>query len=469
MREDINKYVDDYFDEMIERLKDLIRIDSQKKEAKDGMPFGEGAYKVLKYAESMLNDYGFVTTNYDNYVLTADIDDKKGGLDILAHLDVVTEGEGWTVCEPFEPVIKDGNIYGRGSADDKGPAIAAILAMRAVKDLGYQLKKGVRLILGTDEECGSEDLLYYYSKEKEAQMSFTPDAEFPVINTEKGRLRSPFVTDIKIEKNSKSVIEIKAGKIINVVPSKARAKVANISKAEVEDTFKSVLNDSRLSCVVKDLGDATEIYIEGIGGHSAYPEVSCNALTAMLRLLSSLDLDDNHSNNLIKEISKYFDFGDYYGKALGIDMEDEISGKTTICLNVCDFGNDKFSASFDCRAALPANDENLTKVITQKLSALGFKVEEDKMVPSHHVSADSFLVKTLLEVYEDHFGKKGTANSTGGGTYVHDLKNGVAFGCEVEGVDNHLHGSDEFMVVDMIRKSAKIFADAIIRLCVECE
>ena len=58
---------------------------------------------------------------------------------------------------------KDGKIYGRGTADDKGPAIAALYAMRAVKELGIPVKKNVRLILGTDEECGSSDIRHYYS------------------------------------------------------------------------------------------------------------------------------------------------------------------------------------------------------------------------------------------------------------------------------------------------------------------
>src|SRR5699024_10557105 len=111
---------------------------------------------------------------------------EESQLDILAHLDVVPAGEGWTVTEPFEPVEKDGRLYGRGTADDKGPAVAALYALRAVKELGIPLKKRVRLILGTDEECGSSDIQHYYAVEKEAPMTFSPDGAFPVVNIEKG-------------------------------------------------------------------------------------------------------------------------------------------------------------------------------------------------------------------------------------------------------------------------------------------
>ena len=113
----------------------------------------------------MAEGYGFAISNYDNYVGTVDFGGTESQLDILAHLDVVPAGEGWTVTKPFEPVEQDGKLYGRGTADDKGPAVAALYAMRAVKELNIPLKKRVRLILGTDEECGSSDIAHYYAVE----------------------------------------------------------------------------------------------------------------------------------------------------------------------------------------------------------------------------------------------------------------------------------------------------------------
>ena len=87
------------------------------------------------------------------------------------------------------------------------------------------------------------------------------------------------------------------------------------------------------------------------------------------------------------------------------------------------------------------------------------------MVPPHVVPGDSEFVLTLLDSYEKYFGKKGEPIAIGGGTYVHGLKRGVAFGCAVEGVDNRMHGDDEFMRIERLLTSAKIFADAIVKLC----
>lgn len=157
-KEKISRYIDAHRKEMLEDIGALCRINSVKGSYRIGKPYGEGCSEALRTALHIAECYGFSINNYDNYVGTVDMNDKEAQLDILAHLDVVPAGDGWTVTEPFEPVVKDGKIYGRGTADDKGPAIAALYAMRAVNELGIPLKKNVRLILGTDEECGSSDI-----------------------------------------------------------------------------------------------------------------------------------------------------------------------------------------------------------------------------------------------------------------------------------------------------------------------
>ncbi len=85
--------------------------------------------------------------------------------------------------------------------------------------------------------------------------------------------------------------------------------------------------------------------------------------------------------------------------------------------------------------------------------------------PPHQVPADSPLVQTLLACYEEYTGQKGACLAIGGGSYVHDLARGVAFGCSMPGTDNRMHGADEFAVVDELVLSAKIFAQVICDLC----
>lgn len=170
----VQKMLKDYFtahrQEMVDDICRLACIDSVRSAAQAGMPYGIGPAAALNTAMEMARGMGFAVTDYDGYVAAIDMNDRPTQLDILAHLDVVPGGEGWTVTAPFSPIEKDGSLYGRGVADDKGPAVAALYAMRAVRELGIPLSKNVRLILGTDEECGSSDIAHYYQKMPEAPM-----------------------------------------------------------------------------------------------------------------------------------------------------------------------------------------------------------------------------------------------------------------------------------------------------------
>lgn len=234
-REKIDAYIDSKKDEMLEDLKTLVRINSQRGRAEEGKPFGDGPAKVIAAAEGLMKQYGLQTTNYDNYVVTGDFGTQEKALDILAHLDVVPVTEDWTVTEPFQPKVVDGRIYGRGTADDKGPAIAALYALRAIRELGLPMKKSVRLILGSDEECGSGDLEYYYAKEQEAPYTFTPDADFPLINIEKGSFKGEFSADFPVEDAKAYVVSFTSGDKVNVVPARAELVVAGVEAAVVEE------------------------------------------------------------------------------------------------------------------------------------------------------------------------------------------------------------------------------------------
>ena len=126
-REQIEAYFEAHKDEMVKDIMDLVSIRSVDEAAKPGKPYGDGPAEVLDAALKLAEKYGFTDVkNVDNYVGTITMGAEDVRLGILAHLDVVPEGSGWTVCEPYKPVVIDGKIYGRGSSDDKGPAMAAL-------------------------------------------------------------------------------------------------------------------------------------------------------------------------------------------------------------------------------------------------------------------------------------------------------------------------------------------------------
>ena len=464
-KKEIEQYIDSHRQEMLDDICTLCRINSEKMPYVEGKPYGEGPFAALNAALEMAEGYGFSITNYDNYVGTADLNDKEAQLDILAHLDVVPAGEGWTVTEPFEPVEKDGKLYGRGTADDKGPAVAAMYAMRAVKELGIPLSKNVRLIMGTDEECGSSDIEHYYSVEKEAPMTFSPDGEFPVVNIEKGRLPGHFTAGWEKSEQLPRLVSFKAGVKTNVVPGKAHAVVEGVELEVLTATAAQMEQETGIHFEFGEESGKMHITAVGEGAHASLPHDGKNALTGLLSYLTRLPLTECGQTETLKKLLGLMPHGETDGKSLGVKMGDELSGDLTLAFSMLTVNGEGLDGEFDSRCPICANEDNVLKVIRENMANIGVTLHNETMTAPHHVDGDSHFVRTLNAAYELYTGLKGGCESMGGGTYVHDLKNGVAFGAALPGTDNRMHGADEFAVIDELMVSAKIFAQVIVDLC----
>lgn len=453
--------------ELVEAVCRLVSVRSVREEPQPGEPFGPGPAAALREGLALCRELGFAAGNYDNYVGTADLNDKETVLHILGHLDVVGEGTGWTVTEPYEPKVVDGVLYGRGVADDKGPVTAALFAMKCVRDLGLPLKKNVRLLLGTDEESGSSDIEYYYAREPFAPNAFTPDANFPLIHIEKGHYHPDFGARWERSSALPRVAELRGGFRTNVVPPEARALVLGVDKGDVEKLCADLSAETGAAFTVEAEGEGVRIFCAGKNAHAAHPDDGNNAITALLALLSRLPLADCGSTRAVRSLHGLFPHGDTRGRALGIAQEDGESGPLTLNLAIAELDEEGFSAKFDVRFPLCANEENCRKACEAGLKKHGISVTGDgDMTAAHRVPADSPFVRTLLRCYEAYTGEKDAKPiAIGGGTYVHDIPGGVAFGCEMPDFDPRMHGADERIRVADLVLSGKIFAQAIADLC----
>ena len=464
----IEQWVEAHRGELIEDIKTLVRIRSDKGDALPGKPYGEGPAAALDQALRIAESYGFRVKNYDNYVGTVDfLPENDHHLDILSHLDVVPVADGWTVTAPFDPVERDGRLYGRGTADDKGPSIAALYAARCVRELGIPLRHNVRLIWGCDEECGSSDIEHYFRLEPQAQYTFTPDAEFPLINPEKGGLNGTITGEYEKTDTLPRVCSIDAGLKINVVPDQCRMVIEGMRKGVAEIYCASAKEKTGVSFRVRDLGEnRIEIQAQGTGAHAASPEMGNNAITATLELVSLMHFPASEQNEKLCALSKLLPHGDFLGEGLGVAMSDEISGQLTLSLNIIHVTETGLRTQFDSRTPVCATEENMKRVAAEHCAAAGLALEDSSMRPPHHVPAESPFIQTLLDAYVKFTGDADAKPiAIGGGTYCHEIENGVAFGCTMPGTDNRMHGNDEFAVIEELVTSVKIFAYVIIRLC----
>ena len=465
-QDQINAYFDDPArrQQLVEAISRLVRIRSVREEAQPGMPFGPGPAAALAEGLKLAEELGFSVKNYDNYVGAVDFNDQETQLHILCHLDVVGEGTGWTVTEPYEPIEVDGMLYGRGTDDDKGPVAAVLLAMQAVKDLGVPLKKNVRLLLGTDEESGSEDIAYYYSKEPYAPCTFSPDGEFPVINLEKGSYKPVFTKTWAAESATPRVKELHGGFRINVLPPEAECVVAGLSAEAAQPYCDKAAGETGVTYALTERGDDLHILCKGKGAHASTPEEGVNAITGLIHLLCALPLAKVGSTAALHALNALFPHGDYAGKALGIAQADEMSGPLTLAFSLLELNDTGLSGQFDSRVPVCANEDNCKAVTEAAFAKFGFTAEGGMQAP-HYTPADTPLVSTLLKCYEQYSGRKGECLAIGGGTYVHDIPGGVAFGCAMPGFNGNMHGADEHTCIADQLTAAKIFAQAIIDLC----
>lgn len=461
----INEYIDNKRDDFLNDLSSLVAIKSVKSEAKEGMPFGEGCAECMEKCMNIFASYGLKCENLGNYIGYCDLNENQTALDILGHIDVVGEGDGWD-SDPYTMLLKDdGCVYGRGTDDDKGPVVAALYAMRAIKDLNIPLSKNVRLIVGGDEESGSElDLNAYYSKFSPAPATFSPDASFPIFNTEKGSYKPTFTKKIATSTILPRVAEFSGGYRINVLPAKAQVKILGLSKNDISQITNEYSKKSGVIFSANDTNEGVIIYADGKATHASTPEDGLNGITALLNLIALFNLPSCPVNDAVKELSELFPFGDNYGKAININQEDEISKKLTVVLSLLEITENSVWGRFDARTPLCANDDNcrchFEKIMNEK-----HYFTEGEMSPPHHTPEDSVFVSTLKSVYESFTGEKCKCLSMGGGTYVHNIEGGVAFGASKPDFQSNLHGANERACVDDLLAAAKIFAHVIVQMC----
>lgn len=451
-KEKLDHYIAKQMDRQIEDICRLVRIESVRGEKGPETPFGAGPAKALEVALDTARNMGFPVFCIDGCIGVVEGGGKEPGVDILAHLDVVPGGDGWTVTEPFAPLVKNGRIYGRGAADNKGPAVSVLYALNAVKSLGIPLRKKVRILWGTAEETGCEDLPHFYNSHDPAPMTVSPDASFPVITKEKGR----FEGHLSGEYETGDVCSLDCEGPSNAVPARAFAVLGSwVGEQEVENLFDGEEAEYTL-CREKE---GLKIRVEGKGAHSASPQNGDNALVKLLHLLSRLP----GTQKRLKDLAKVFPYGDHQGTRLGITPQGR--EPFTVSLNCLCWNERKgLYAICDCRIPVGMTKEMVVPLLTEAMKEFGILVRGTWTEP-HMVSDDSSFVKTLLACWEECSKRPGIPKAIAGNTYAHGIVGAVAYGFADPDIRTGTHGPDEYVLIDQLLLGTRIYARMILELC----
>lgn len=408
------------YENLTDNLKDLLKIESVMGKAEKGMPFGKETYKALKYMLDLGDSFGFKTKDVDGYAGHIEWGDGENIFGVLCHLDVVPAGDGW-IHPPFGAVTENGKIYARGTLDDKSPAMAVLYAVKRLKEEGFKPNKKFRLIMGLNEESGWKCMDYYLEKEKMPHMGFSPDADFPVINCEKGVLflkLSFKCEDLKLTK-------ICGGNRVNMVPDNAYFDYNG-----VKETF------------------------TGVSAHGSAPHKGDNAIIKMLKKLNTLSKD-----KIVKDLNDLF-CNENYLQCLNIDIEDKVSGKLTLNLGLIELNDRDITISLDIRFPISYKKEDIIQRIEKNLPE-NWNVEVAGYHRPLYIPENDELVIKLLKAYNSVTKTQGKCISIGGATYSRVLDKGVAFGPVFPDEESKIHTADECIDIENLYKMTDIYYEAL--------
>ena len=436
MNAQIEKYLENHFQEMLDDLSEFVAIPSVSSDH-------ENVVKALRFILALAEKYGFKAWSVlDEQVGIIEMGEGDETLGILTHVDVVPPGdlEDWNT-DPFTTVIKDNRIYGRGTLDDKGMVLSSLYAMRAVKELGLPIKKKVQLIMGTQEEVEWVDMDQFVKEYPLPDYGFTPDGEYPICNIEKGTVDQTLEFDVKDEKEPEGVYlkKLDIGIANNVVPGKARATLSN----------------------------GEEILAIGKAVHSCQPERGENAIFKLKEMLNEKGLAPSRLGDLLNAVAE--DLSDPFGSKVGLYSADEyymgeFVHRNAFSPTILKAEDGKAILNVNVRFPYGEEPENIIKHFEDWAAPLKGKTLRVSSLPAVFVSKERPFLKVFAEAYEDVSGLENEFTLAYGGSYAKAMPNVVSWAPLFPDEEDTCHEPNEFIDLDSLMKSTKIFGESIMKI-----
>lgn len=405
--------------EMIEALQKLVSFQSIAKDEGPEYPYGKEVCGAKEYVLELAKSFGMRAEDVPGKYAYIEIGEGPRLIGILSHLDVVPAGDGWTQ-DPFRGEIVDGKIYGRGTTDDKGPTIAVLYAMKALKEK-TTLPTRIRLILGQTEENGEwRDIEAYTDAEEIPECGFTPDGDFPAIQNELGAMV------FRVQMPQSGFLQGEGGTAPNMVPARARVK-----------TEFGTYEASGKAC------------------HGCAPWLGLNGISELMEKVYQAEPENRFLRMYADLIGKTI-----YGEKLGIAAEDE-SGKLTLNVGLFEVRDETATLMVDIRYPAKKNPDEISGSLVRQFSSYGASCECVYHVRPLYTPSDSPVLGALLSAYREVTGDDSRPISIGGGTYAKAMPNMVAFGPNFPGHENREHMEDEYILVEDFLKLEEIYERAL--------
>ena len=454
-------YAQQHRNEMIDMLRCLVSMRSDRDEAKLGEPFGKQCADILRLTERLYAANGFKTKNCirDGYLLAYCGEGEKS-IGLFAHADTVESQNDWLLTHPYTPLLRDGFLIGRGVKDDKAGIVISLWCARMFRDLQIPLRSRLILFTGCNEESGMQDIENFAATEEMPSFNLVCDTAFPIYVGDKGGL----IVECETETPFETIQAFEGGESANISLGEAKACMPFTEELWTE---LSELQDSHLA-VTKDDGKLW-LNAKGISTHGALPEGALNAgllaAKALLRCKSIQGNDRIVANSLVLLLE------DVYGEMLGIGASDVHFGPVTCTNGKVSLHNGRVRCTLDIRHGDSVHQSELLANLENGLKNLGFKITAitRRALPWRLEESNPF-VQGLDGVYREMTSDTRPIRYNAGRTYACCLKNAIEVGTSTGGhsfpdsIAGHgnVHQPDEMLSIDGFTEAFELIASMLI-------
>ncbi len=395
----------------------------------------------------------------------------ENALGILVHADVVPAGDAarWA-HPPFGGDLVDGAVWGRGSLDDKGPLVASLYAMAALKDSGLPLTRPVRLIVGSSEEnMDWRDLDAVRAAGLVPAEGWTADAGFPVIHAEKSYLD----VAVRFDGPADAVLrQFSGGTAPNAVPEAATASLAG-EPDKLAGALKAAIGAYQggfapATFTVEQAAAGVQVTARGKAAHGAKPDAGINAVTHLARLLHSARQAvgigaASAQGRTVAFIAEKLGL-ETDGGALGLRHTVAGLGTSTVNLGLLADTGPGLRAQLNIRVPPGLDLATQRACLAAAVAPYQGRLDVVEGKEALWVDPQAPLVQALLGIYRQFTGDDTAPLAIGGTTYAKAFPGFVAFGMGFPGRPMLAHAENERLAVEDLRRGMSIYLAALAQL-----
>lgn len=468
-----------YGDRMIKDLQEIVGFQTFEVQGKENWNLPEFV-KQREWLEKRARGLGLEFKSYDGRmeeVILPSQTSPKPILALLTHGDVQgVEGQQWS-SPPFEGKLVNGRIIGRGTEDDKGPIVAILYVLAALRDAGWPLDSTLKLLVANAEESSWAEIPYYLERAPMPERTIGVDAAYPVTHSQKGYgiltfKAQPLLAGTQPKPGKWRVIKMSGGSGMSIIPERGEA-LLEATGANPEDLSRAASAWAQAhppaKISVSREGDHLKVTAEGRGGHSSAPASGHNALGDLTAFLATLDLRMDPWGALTAFTGNAVGT-ETDGRSLGLGHRDAVMGELTSNLSFLREDQGAPVAQVNIRYPRGIDKELMEKQLAGRAAAFsrqtGATIATDVNLSSqpHLAPAEGPLVSTLLAAWQEVTGKPGKPVAIGGGTQARLFPGGVDFGPAEDMVRYRGHGTDEYLTPEELHRIAELTMAAVVRL-----